>query len=100
MRIINYWLKILSLNEMSPVKKIYNIALQLNKLENTRPASFWVENIKNILYKYGFGYVWENQNYVDDIIFIDQFKNLKENLKYDILCPQFSSVMINFPFLY
>ena len=75
MRIINYWLKILSLNEKSPVKKIYNIALQLNELENTRPASFWVENIKNILYKYGFGYVWENQNYVDDIIFIDQFKN-------------------------
>ena len=75
MRIINYWLKILSLNEMSPVKRIYNIALQLNKLENTRPASFWIENIKNILYKYGFGYVWENQNYVDDIIFKDQFKN-------------------------
>lgn len=70
MRIINYWLKILSLNEHSPIKKIYNIALQLNRIETSRPASFWIENVKNTLYKYGFGYVWENQNYVDDLIFL------------------------------
>ena len=75
MRIINYWLKILSLNEHSPIKKMYNIALQLNRIETSRPASFWIENVKNTLYKYGFGYVWENQNYVDDLIFLYQFKN-------------------------
>ena len=73
-RIVNYWLKILSLDELSPVRKIYDISLELNKVENTRPASFWVQNVKNTLYKYGFGYVWENQNYINDIIFMHKFK--------------------------
>ena len=76
-RIVNYRdyrLKILSLDELSPVRKIYNISLELNKVEDTRPASFWVQNVKNTLYKYGFGYVWENQNYVNDIIFMHKFK--------------------------
>ena len=33
-----------------------------------------MQNVKNTLYKYGFGYVWENQNYVNDIIFMHKFK--------------------------
>ena len=74
-RIINYWLKIISLDEHSPLKTVYNIALELNENDNNfKPASFWIENVKKTLFKYGFGYVWLNQKYANDFSFMNYFK--------------------------
>ena len=74
LRIIKYWLKIISLDDLSPIKILYNTALELNESENVHTASFWIANVKNTLYKYGFGYVWENQNYANDFDFLNVFK--------------------------
>ena len=49
-RIVNFWLKMLSLDEFALLRKINDISLELNKVEDTRPASFWVQNVKKILY--------------------------------------------------
>ena len=49
--------------------------LNMNNRENTRPVNSWIDNVKNILFKYGFGYAWINQNYVKyDCSFIQNFK--------------------------
>ena len=74
-RIINYWLKIMSLDEQNPVKIMYSIILNISYREKAKPAFSWIENVKNTLFKYGFGYIWENQDYVKyDISFIHRFK--------------------------
>ena len=74
LRIIKYWLKIINLDDHSPVKILYHTALELNEKDDTHTASFWIDNVKNTLYKYGFGYVWENQMYANDSDFFDVFE--------------------------
>ena len=73
MRIIKYWLKIVSLDESSPIRSLYNIALDLNEHSNNT-TSHWISEVKNTLYKYGFGYVWLNQQYATDFDFFPIFK--------------------------
>ena len=75
LRIIKYWLKIISLNDFSPVKNLYNTALELNGMNNNSLASSWIENVKETLYKHGFGYVWEHQIYANDFDFFNTFKD-------------------------
>ena len=75
-RIINYWLKIISLNDENPVKTMYNIVLNIDDRENTIPVNSWINNVKNTLFKYGFGYIWLNQDFVKyDHSFIHRFKS-------------------------
>ena len=76
-RIINYWLKIMSLDDQNPVKIMYIIGLNINNREDTRPVNSWINNVKDILFKYGFGYIWINQNYVKyDCSFMQRFKEI------------------------
>ena len=56
-RCIKYWLKILALPNDSIVKSCY-IMLQ-NYCNNGRTN--WASEVKKLLYHYGFGYAWENQ---------------------------------------
>ena len=58
----------MSLNEQSPVKILYNTALELNEVSEI-PVSNWIADVKNTLFKHGFGYVWINQQYINDIDF-------------------------------
>ena len=34
----------------------------MNKNDSFIKSNFWAINVRNILYKNGFGYIWENQN--------------------------------------
>jgi len=48
----------LSLNENSIVKKVYN-ALKVDDLNNkTYRNKNWVTQVKTVLHEYGYGYVW------------------------------------------
>ena len=73
LRIVKYWIKVVSLNEQSPVKILYNTALELNEVSEI-PVSNWIADVKNTLFKHGFGYVWINQQYINDIDFFLLFK--------------------------
>ena len=65
----------MSLDDQNPVKIMYIIGLNINNREDTRPVNSWINNVKDILFKYGFGYIWINQNYVKyDCSFMQRFK--------------------------
>ena len=34
----------------------------------------WASEVKKLLYHYGFGYVWENQETLENDVFLDEFK--------------------------
>ena len=57
MRIIKYWLKLLSMPCYRLPKKCYNMML----LYESHGAKNWVYKVKCLLNECGFGYVWENQ---------------------------------------
>ena len=44
-------------------------------MNNNSLASSWIENVKETLYKHGFGYVWEHQRYANDFDFFNTFKD-------------------------
>ena len=55
---------------------MYNIVLNIDDRENTIPVNSWINNVKNTLFKYGFGYIWLNQDFVKyDHSFIHRFKS-------------------------
>ena len=59
-RIIKFCLKIQSLDDGgNPVKLLYNIAVELNQAENKTVTRYWTATVRDILFKNGFGYVWE-----------------------------------------
>ena len=62
LRIIGYWLKIIALDENDPLKILYYTTIDVNKNDSFIKSNFWAINVRNILYKNGFGYIWENQN--------------------------------------
>jgi hypothetical protein len=69
-RSIKYWLHVLQLPDDRLPHKAYNMLYRLHNAEKTN----WVSRIHDILYKYGFGYVWENQGVNNSKHFIRQFK--------------------------
>ena len=62
-RMINYWLKVISLPDSSLAKTMYNVLL--NDLSNNPTTNNWAANIKSILQTNGFGYVWARQGISD-----------------------------------
>ena len=69
-RCVKYWLKILALLNDSIVKSCY-IMLQ-NYCNNGR--TIWASEVQKLLYLYGFGYVWKNQETLENDVFLDEFK--------------------------
>ena len=69
-RCIKYWLKILALPNDSIVKSCF-IMLQ-NYCNNG--STNWASEVKKLLYLYGFGYTWENQETLANDVFLDEFK--------------------------
>ena len=67
---IRYWLKLINMEETRIPKKAYRMlyALHSNGKNN------WVSSVCSTLYKYGFGYVWENQGVQNVTLFISAFK--------------------------
>ena len=68
-RIIKYWLKLIKTDNCI-LKAIYNVSLFdcLNGKKN------WSYYVKTILYKYGFGYIWEQPYNIDEQLFCAVFK--------------------------
>ena len=73
LRMVKFWLKIISLNNMSPAKLLYNTALEMS-INSESIVSSWIHEVKNILFRYGFGYVWLNQHLANDYPFFNAFK--------------------------
>ena len=73
-RIIKFWLKIIALNENEPLKVIYYTTIELNKSNSFDKSNFWAINVRNILYKNGFGHIWESQQHGIDKCFFSLFK--------------------------
>ena len=69
--VIKYWLNILKLDVKHPVRLTYNVLRQAAD-DSTFPN--WTTHIKFLLQSNGFGYIWENQNTVNDTYFLNQFK--------------------------
>ena len=73
LRIIKFWIKIVLLDDLSPIKLIYNTAMELDEKLET-PVSHWISEVKNTLFKHGFGYIWLNQQFLIDFSFFPIFK--------------------------
>lgn len=70
-RAIKYWCKITKMPDCRYVKKCYNLLF----LDCTNGRTNWVTKVKNILFRFGFGYVWEQQ-FVNNIpSFISKFES-------------------------
>lgn len=71
---IKYWLKLVSLHRDSLLASSYALLYRQCLLGKQN----WASKIKDILYKYGFGVVWENQSVSDNYFikdFIDRVKD-------------------------
>ena len=67
---IKYWTKILQMDHERLPKQTYKMLLKLDGVGRTS----WVTNVKNVLFQYGFGYVWMSQ-YVGHVdVFLSEFK--------------------------
>ena len=73
LRIIKFWIKIVLLDDLTPAKLLYNTALELSENSET-PVSHWLSEVKNTLFKHGFGYIWLNQHFLSDFDFFPIFK--------------------------
>ena len=75
-RVINFWLKIIKLDDNESLKMLYLSSLVIH--DNTcinNATSCWAHHVRKILYTNGFGYVWENQHLGIDKNFSIIFKN-------------------------
>ena len=70
LKCIKYWVKLLHMDNNRLPKATYNMLYMMDQNGKIN----WVTNVKNILYKYGFGYVFISQNIGNCDIFINSFK--------------------------
>lgn len=68
-RVIKYWFKIVN-SDNCIMKTLYDCAL----VDCYNGKSNWASNVKNLLYRNGYGYVWNNPFSVDPMIFTVMFK--------------------------
>ena len=57
-RCVKYWIKILAMPDSRFVKKCYIMQKLLDDFGHVN----WVTNVKQLLYRHGFGYIWINQD--------------------------------------
>ena len=60
--VIRYWFKLVSLPEGSLLRSCYNMLY----VQANAGRENWANGVKNLLYKFGFGYIWEQQS-INDI---------------------------------
>ena len=71
-RLINFWLKIIKLDDNNAIKVLYHTSLVTH--DDINSPSCWALHVRKILYSYGFGYIWENQQLGIDKSFTSIFK--------------------------
>ena len=67
---IKFWLKILRMDQIRLCNKAYRMLIHL---QNQNYVT-WIDKIKTILYRYGFGCVWEAQGVGNEALFMRQFR--------------------------
>ena len=72
---IKYWAKILQTPDHRYPKQCYVMLRSLSEAEKIT----WVTHVREFLYKYGFGYIWEANTIGDIYAFV---KGFKQRLKY------------------
>ena len=69
--VIKFWLKILSIRDGSLLRSCYDMLVTYAEAGRKN----WASSVRDMLYMYGFGYIWEQQN-VDDVrSFISSFED-------------------------
>ena len=71
LRIVKYWLKIVSGQKSMYVNVVYNSCLERIDKNST---SNWAYNVKQLLFRYGFGNVWGSQGVDDPDVFYNEFR--------------------------
>ena len=66
---VKYWLRIISLPDESLSRSCYSVMYNRCHLGKTN----WASKIRDILYCYGFGWIWENQHVPDSAAFMRLF---------------------------
>ena len=69
-RCVKYWVKLTRMNTKSLPYKSYKMLRNLD--ENGRIT--WASKVREMLFKYGFGYVWHTENVGDINLFMKIFK--------------------------
>lgn len=69
-RVINYWIRILKVGDDRYIKKAYSMLMMADQHGHRN----WVTYVKNILLSCGFGYVWYNQEVLNESHFIALLK--------------------------
>jgi len=67
---VKFWLRLVCMDNSRYPKKAYNMLLMLQRQNYTT----WVCSVRNVLYKFGFGIVWEAQCVGSVKLFIVEFK--------------------------
>ena len=67
---IKYWLRVLRMPSNRLPLKAYAMLLDLHQQDKVN----WVSSVCSILYRYGFGHVWQSQGVGDSNIFLSTFK--------------------------
>ena len=75
-RAVCYWMKLLRMNENRLPKQAYS--MQIRQMENGKKC--WVSRLRDILYKFGFGFVWLQKSVGDEKLFLSL---LKQRLRSD-----------------
>ena len=69
-RCIQYWIKLIQMPEWRYPRKAYNMLYSLDCAERYT----WATSVKNILFSFGFGYVWISQDIGNKTSFLFAFK--------------------------
>jgi len=67
---IKFWLRIVHMDTNRYPRKAYNMLLSLQEQNYVT----WACGVRNVLYKFGFGVVWETQGVGDIATFVSEFK--------------------------
>ena len=67
---IRYWIRLI---RMDDTRYPYHCYRMLRRLDDAGRIT-WASKVKDILFKYGFGYVWVNENVGNEVMFFKAFK--------------------------
>ena len=84
---IAYWLKLLTMPDNRYAKSCY---IMLKKLDEVGKVT-WVTHVRNLLYRFGFGFVWLSQTVGNKNLFLLEFM---QRVK-DISCQNWCSDVVN-----
>ena len=69
-RIIKYWIKLIHSDNNRYVKQCYNYQFEMAE----KGYNCWAKKVKDYLFSFGYGIVWELQSVGNELIFLREFK--------------------------